>query len=193
MLALMALNRRLSNPELHDLLGFTLVGDDRTGLVAAGLITSKPEGRPYVHELTDRGWAWCGGEMEAGTPPPPRPRSTLVPALYLLLARFGQLMRREKLVLADLVTEDVDIESRIRAAYRELASSPRGWVGLVELRPLLGDAPTDEVDAVLTELSRTGQAHLVPESNRKALTEAARAAAVRIGGEDNHLISLVAS
>jgi hypothetical protein len=35
--------------------------------------------------------------------------------------------------------------------------------------------------------------HLVPEANRKALTVADHEAAVRIGGEENHLISIEAS
>jgi hypothetical protein len=85
------------------------------------------------------------------------------------------------------------LEEAIRAAYRKLAAEPRDWVGLADLRPLLGAAPKTEVDAVLKHLSRTGQAHLVPESNRKALAAVDRAAAVRIGGEDNHLLSIEAS
>jgi len=84
-----------------------------------------------------------------------------------------------------------DLETRIRVAYRELVREPRGWVALVDLRPKLG-APANEVDAVLKELSRTGKAHLVPEDNRKVLTPADREAAIRIGGEDNHLLSIEA-
>jgi hypothetical protein len=87
----------------------------------------------------------------------------------------------------------VEIENRIRAAYSKLARSSRGWVGLVDLRPMLGDVSTQDVDAVLKELSRTGQAHLVPESNRKVLNAADHEAAIRIGGEENHLISIEAS
>jgi hypothetical protein len=203
MFTLMALAREVSNPELRIIVGFAIDGKERIQLNDLDLVASRKEGRCFVHELTDRGWAWCGDELAAKTPPPPSPRSTLVPAVYVLLGEFDAYLRREKLRLADVFAPDlpavdteltaVEIESRIRTAYRKLARSPRDWVGLVDLRPLLGEAPTPDVDAVLKELSRTGQVHLVPESNRKALTAADHEAAIRIGGEDNHLISIEAS
>jgi hypothetical protein len=83
-----------------------------------------------------------------------------------------------------------DLEARIRAAYRELARSPRDWVGLVDLWPKLGDVQRKDVEAVLKEMSRTGKLHLVPESNRKTLRAVDHEAAVRLGGDDNHLISI---
>jgi hypothetical protein len=195
MFALMALAREVSNPELREIVGFAIDGEVRREL-NKGLVTSRKQGRSFVHELTDDGWAWCAGELGARTPPPPSPRSTLVAALYLALAGVDDYLRREKLRPADvfaLTASPDDIESRIRAAYRVLAHSPRDWVGLVKLRPMLGGAPAKDVDAVLKKLSRTGQAHLVPESNRKTLTPADHESAVRIGGEDNHLISIEAS
>lgn len=63
----------------------------------------------------------------------------------------------------------------------------------MDLRPLLDGAPASEVDAVLKELSRQGRLHLAPESNRKALTDADHEAAIRVGGEDNHLLSIEVS
>ncbi|GLZ41934.1 hypothetical protein [Actinokineospora sp. NBRC 105648] len=196
MFTLMSLSREVSNPELQDLVGFTLVGADRRRLNDLQLVASRKQGRLFVHELTDSGWAWCDEELGAGEAP--APRSSLGVALYILLGGLDRYLRREKLRLADVFTPDVEltadeIESRIRTAYRKLAPSPRDWVGLVDLRPMLGDAPTRDVDAVLKELSRTGQAHLIPEANRKTITAADRDAAVRIGGEDNHLLSIEAS
>jgi hypothetical protein len=38
------------------------------------------------------------------------------------------------------------------------------------------------------DMSKAGQAHLAPDPDRKALTAADREAAIRIGGEDNHLL-----
>ncbi|MEV7098251.1 hypothetical protein AB0M80_35965 [Amycolatopsis sp. NPDC051045] len=194
MFALMVLGREVPNPELKELVGFTLTGKERTQLKDAGYITSEKVGRPFVHELTDEGWGWCEKELGEKTPPPPRPQSTLCSVLYLVLSGFDEFRRGRKLRLADVFgappqpTED--LETRIRVAYRELVREPRGWVGLVDLRPKLGGAPAAEVDAVLKELSRTGQVHLVPEDNRKALTAADHEAAIRIGGEDNHLLSI---
>ncbi|MDT7803164.1 MAG: hypothetical protein QOI78_6597 [Actinomycetota bacterium] len=200
MFTLMVLGREVSNPELQERVGFTLTGKERTQLKDGGYITSEKIGRPFVHQLTDRGWAWCEAEMNEQAPPPPRPQSVLCSALYLVLSGLGGFLRQEKLRPADVFgvkvdgepepqAESEDLEGRIRIAYRELVKEPRGWVGLVDLRPKLGE-PADEVDAVLKELSAAGKIHLVPEDNRKALTAAHHEAAIRIGGEDNHLLSI---
>jgi hypothetical protein len=198
MLTLMALAREVSNPELRTIVGFAIDGKDRVRLNELDLVASRLEGRSFVHVLTDRGWAWCGDELGAKTPPPPTSRSTLVTAFYILLDGLDGYLRRENLRVAHVfapVVEltTVEIEDRIRIAYRKLAQSPRDWVGLADLRPMLGEVSTQDVDAVLRELSRTGQVHLVPESNRKALTAADHEAAIRIGGEDNHLLSIETS
>jgi hypothetical protein len=198
MLALMVLAREVSNPELRTIVGFSIDGKVRVELNELRFVASRMQGRCYVHELTDQGWAWCADELGQTTAPPPSPRSTLVTVMYTIFGGLDEYLRREKLRLADVFAPSVEltaaeIESRIRAAYRKLAPSPRDWVGLVDLRPLLGDAPTQEVDAVLKELSRIGQVHLVPESNRKTLTPADHDAAVRIGGEDSHLLSIEVS
>jgi len=195
MLVLMVVAREMSNPELDEMVGFKLDGKERRQLNELDFVASERRGRPFYHELTERGWAWCEEELSQGEAPPPR--SSLGSALYVVLGGLGRHLRREKLRLADLFMPEVDltveeIESRIRIAYRKLSRSPRDWVALVELRPMLGEASTVDVDAVLKELSRSGQAHLVPESNRKALTAADHEAAIRIGGEDNHLISIEA-
>ncbi|ANN17073.1 hypothetical protein SD37_16415 [Amycolatopsis orientalis] len=197
MLALMVIAREVPNPELRDIVGFPLDGQDRTKLNKLDLVTSERSsvlrGRPFVHELTERGWAWCEEELSVGEAP--LPRSSLGSALYVLLGGLERHLRREKLRLVDLFMPEVEltaeeIESRIRIAYRKLSRTPKDWVALVDLRPMLGAASTVDVDTVLKELSRSGQAHLVPESNRKALTAADHAAAIRVGGEDNHLLSI---
>ncbi|MFK0248397.1 hypothetical protein ACIQUM_27200 [Amycolatopsis azurea] len=199
MFVLMVLAREVSNPEFDELVHFRLEKKEREELDRLGLITcGRSEvlrGRPYVHELTEQGWAWC--EEELSVEEAPTPRKSLISALYVLLNGLGRHLRRENLRLIDVFMPKVEltaeeIESRIRIGYRKLARTPRDWVALAELRPMLGEASAVDVDAVLKELSRSGQAHLVPESNRKALTDADHAAAIRIGGEDNHLISIEA-
>lgn len=192
MLTLMAVNRDLSNPQLRDLVGFTLTGREREQLNDLKLVES--QGRPFVHTLTDAGWAWCEREL-AKKKPERRPNSVLGVTLYVILGGLGEYLRREHLRLANVFEPAVEltpdeIERRVRIAYGKLARSPRDWVRLAELRPMLGDAPTRDADAVLKQLSRTRQAHLVPESDRRALTPADHDAAIRLGGEDNHLISI---
>jgi hypothetical protein len=71
-----------------------------------------------------------------------------------------------------------------------LAKEPRDWVRLADLRPLLNGAGQTDVDGVLKSMSRAREAQLAPDPDRKSLTAADRAAAVRIGGEDNHLIAI---
>ena len=85
-------------------------------------------------------------------------------------------------------TATVALTDRIRSAYNLLADRPGQWVSLVDIRLWLQDVPRADLDAALRELACTGQASLAPESNQKALTPEQRAAAVRLGGQDKHLI-----
>ncbi|MCU1686975.1 MAG: hypothetical protein JWQ81_7714 [Amycolatopsis sp.] len=199
LLTLMALAREVSNPELEGIARFKLDGKERNQLNKLNLVASEFRKRPetgrkcYFHVLTDSGWAWCEEELHTGELS--APYGSLGAALYVVLGGIHRHLRRENLRPLDLFLPDVEvtvdeIESRIRTAYRKLARSPGDWVGLVDLRRMLGDAPTADVDAVLKELSRTRQVHLVPESNRKTLTPDDHSAAIRIGGEDSHLLSI---
>jgi hypothetical protein len=61
---------------------------------------------------------------------------------------------------------------------------------LAALRKHLTEVPRDELDAALLRLERQPGVSLIPEENRKTLTEDDRAAALRIGNEDNHLIAI---
>jgi hypothetical protein len=85
--------------------------------------------------------------------------------------------------------DGASLERRVRQAYTELAGRPGGWVSLTRLRKHLGNPPKDELDAVLSDMSRQPTVYLIPEANQKILTAEDRAAAVYSGGEDKHLIS----
>jgi hypothetical protein len=86
-------------------------------------------------------------------------------------------------------------EESVRRAYNQiLKDSGRGakgndMVGLVELRPMLGHMSRAEQDATLKSMSRGRILDIWQEDNRKALTQPDHDAALRLGGEDNHLIS----
>ncbi|MGW1059888.1 hypothetical protein [Micromonospora rubida] len=86
-----------------------------------------------------------------------------------------------------------DVEERIRAAYRELAKAPGAWVGLADLRDRLGDADRAVVDDALRAMLRRDGVRIIPVANSKSLTARDRAAAVRIGEEDNHALSIGAA
>lgn len=81
-----------------------------------------------------------------------------------------------------------DIETLIRKAYAQLADRPNAWVSLTQLRPLLGDAPRDVVDAVLCHMIGLPDVRLVPWENQKTLTQEDREAAVVIGDQPKHRI-----
>ncbi|GIH52931.1 hypothetical protein SAMN05421833_109249 [Microbispora rosea] len=81
-----------------------------------------------------------------------------------------------------------DVETLIRKAYAQLADRPNAWVSLTRLRPLLGDAPRNVVDAALRHMIGLPDVRLVPESNQKMLTDEDRGAAVVIGDQAKHLI-----
>jgi len=81
-----------------------------------------------------------------------------------------------------------DIETLIRKAYAQLADMPNTWVSLTQLRPLLGDAPRDQVDTALRRMIALPDVRLVPWESQKSLSQADRDAAVVIGDQPKHRI-----
>lgn len=80
--------------------------------------------------------------------------------------------------------------TKIRQAYTELATyHGRTWVRLAELREEAGLSRPD-FDAAITAMGEDGHANLIPESRQADLTHADRAAALRFGGQDKHLVSM---
>jgi hypothetical protein len=184
---LMRLNRDVLNTELtKENVKLTVPG--RNKLNKAGLIESDTSTKPYVHRITDDGIRWC--ENALATVEAPSGTGPLVREMFGLLRSFLPFLRRHGIRLADVFRSDDDLESVIRAAYLELSVKPQDWVRLAKLRPKLNGADKDEVDAVLLEMVKTGTVHLAPDSNRKVLTEDDHAAALRIAGEDNHLVAI---
>ncbi|MGC4879964.1 hypothetical protein ACLQ26_27310 [Micromonospora sp. DT43] len=87
-------------------------------------------------------------------------------------------------------SEPDGVEDRVRDAYQRLADAPGSLVSLARLRGSLEDVARDDLDRVLRAMDRRREIHLEPDPNRKALTQAVRDAAVTIGGEDKHLITI---
>jgi hypothetical protein len=193
LLALMAEAREISNTELKERLGFTLDGAERRKLNDLKLVASRKQGRAFVHELTDDGWAWCSKELSRSAPPR---AGSAGGALYSVLAGLNRYLERNDLKLSDIFGSTSeqppinDAESRIRSAYKILARENGEWVRLSRLRPLLGDLSRAEVDTALQRMNRDPHVNLVPDSNQKTLTNEERESAVRIGGENKHLLSL---
>lgn len=189
---LMAVAREIDNTTLAETTGIRITGDVRRRLNELGLVTSTREGgKPFVHDLTKEGWLRARAEFTAERPARPGYYGY---AFFAVLNSLDRFLNRENRPLGDVfqpeVDEELDLESLIKLAYRKLAPKPGDWVHLAKLRPLLNGASKDEVDAVLKALGRKQDVTLAPNPNRKVVTADDRAAAVLIGGDENHLIAI---
>jgi hypothetical protein len=189
---LMAVAREIDNTELEEVTGIRITGDVRRRLNDLGLVSSTRTGnKPYVHDLTDEGWVRCRYELKAQRPTRPGYYGY---AFFAVLNGLDRYLGRERRELADVFQPDVDgaadLETRIRAAYRKLAPKPGDWVHLAKLRPLLNGASREDIDGVLLALGRKQEITLAPNPNRKDVSADDRAAAVRIGGDENHMMSI---
>ncbi|MGH3280480.1 MAG: hypothetical protein ACRDNW_15265 [Trebonia sp.] len=203
--ALLAAARKVSNSELETQIGMRLTGRERRRLNDLKLVESARAGREFEHELSDGGWRWCADELAAG----PAGRGTILErSLYLTLGMFERYTTAARLSLADVAALDIkarprgrhkrrdtaegdgDLSVRVAAAYQALAPAPGEFVKLRELRDRLGDIPRLTLDGALTTMFSAQCVNLVPQSNQQALTAADREAALRLGGEQKHLISI---
>jgi hypothetical protein len=192
LVALMMLVTEAANTDIDARFGFTIDKLVRERLEKAGYITSRKKGRGIAHELTDPGWRRCREELS--TPPPdraPKPYRLLYGALQCIADH----LTRSDGTIGDFFPPPSDpstaaIAERIRSEYKVLAAEPGAWVSLTRLRAAVGDLPRACVDEALLALDLQPAVSLIPEANQKALSASDRAAAIRIGGEDKHLLSI---
>lgn len=163
----------------------------RNDLRDRGFITVVEKPR-IVLELTEKGWGRAIEELDADVPPR---GGALGGTLYLLLHFLRGYLDQNDLSAADLFAvrapaSPSDLETQIRKTYGELAPRAGAYVMLEDLRAGLGGTAQADVDTVLVQLDRAQKIHLVPESNQKVLTAGQRAAAIRIGNQDMHLLAI---
>jgi hypothetical protein len=201
--ALLGEARQVANPELEQLIGVRLDGAERRDLNDRKLVESNRVGRAYAHELSDAGWRWCRNELAVA---PGERAGSLERAHYRVFAVLARYLDAAGLSLADIVRPDADADAdasvavnavnaaglagRIEAAYRSLAPGSGEFVSLRALRLRLPDRPRPDVDAALAALFAGQRINLIPQSNQRALSDDDREAALRIGGEYKHLISI---
>ena len=196
MIALAALGGECSNAVLAKTYRLDLIRKFRDRLNKDGLIESRKENRSFTHALTEKGWKQVESEMDAEVPP----RSgSAAGALYALLAGLKPATQRagglKALPAGEVGTPpkppvEGDLKDQIRSAYNALAKRPQDWVMLRDLRPRLGGAAKSEVDSVLKQMNRTREIVLTLKEDQSALTPEDRAAAVRIGVDDMHMLSM---
>lgn len=193
MIALMALNRETFNADLKRRYRLDLKKPARVKLNGEGLVQSRKLGaKGFAHELTDAGWAWAAAELDAKVP---RPAGSAGGALYALLNGLKVALDARGMVIQELFAPAAadpagSLRDRIRQAYRNLASRPWDWVELRDLRTQLGDWPRREVDLELIRMFREKDINLTLHEDRGRLTQADRDAALRLGVEDMHLMSM---
>lgn len=211
LLALMTFVDEVANPEIKARYGFPIDGKIRERLKADGYIADRRDGtrpgRPFVLSLEEKGWLWCRDEFSM---PPAKEMPKSYRLLYGVLNNVDLYLRRSNCQMADFFSAEAapaaeagarpatgkhalgadSVEKRIRLAYQALVREPRGWIGLRLLRQELGDLPRGDVDEGLLRLDLLPGVYLQPESDQKNLTDADRAAAIRIGGELKHLLSI---
>lgn len=200
LIVLMAEAREISNPELKERYQVTLDGKSRQKLNAAGYVSSVRVGRSFVHVLDDKGWDRVHRDLDFDSPRA-RALGAALSALHGNLRdrvlrdgpyrRFGEMFARP--AGADDVVPDAagdDLEARLRAAYAELAAHPGAWVRHTDVRRRAGDVPPDALDRVFRELSHAEDVEMMPESNQKTLSAEDRRNAVRVGGQDTHLMAI---
>ena len=188
LLVLMIKAAPVPNTFLTNVAKVSLKPDYRKALVDEKLINVTVS--PIVMELTEKGWAYAIEELGAEAPPR---AGALGGTLYVLLDYLRGYLDLNNLAAAQFFVaraEAVDLETRIRKTYAQIARSPGDYIMLASLRDGLADAARAEVDAALVALERAPEVNLIPESNQKVLTAAERAAAVRIGNQDKHLIAI---
>lgn len=83
-------------------------------------------------------------------------------------------------------------KAAIREVVRRLTPNQGDRVSLVDVRAALpSDVPRAEVDAALKALVvEDHDTVITPQSNRKALSDDQRAAAVWVGGQEKHFIAV---
>ena len=192
--ALLGEARQVANPELEQLIGVRLDGAERRDLNDRKLVESTRAGRAFAHELSDAGWRWCRDELAVA---PGERAGSLERAHYRVFALFARYLDAAGLTLADIALPApaappvaADLAACIEAGYRSLAATAGQFVSLRELRLRLPARPRTDVDEALAALFTAQRINLIPQSNQRALSDEDREAALRIGGEYKHLISI---
>ncbi len=187
LMVLMLENREVPNPELTKQFKIKFTPADRERLNDDGLLKTAFS-RPLVHKITTKGIEWCMNDLVEGEPP--SRSGPLTRANAELLRRFVRYHQKHGTLAEVIRSGGMDLESLIRSVYLDLSDGPQDWIRLARIRPKLDSAEKSEVDETLLKMMKTGTVHLAPDSNRKVLTEADHEAAVRVGGEDKHLIAI---
>ncbi|MGC5664913.1 hypothetical protein ACN261_32050 [Micromonospora sp. WMMD723] len=88
----------------------------------------------------------------------------------------------------DAEPEPATVDDLVVATVGRLAAGAGDWVHMVRLRTALPQVPRAGLDDVLRRLERASRVVIAPESAQWCATADELAAAIRIGGQDKHLV-----
>lgn len=201
LMVLMVEAREVLNTELRDRYGLDVRKPQRDKLVRLHYVASRRSGRTVALQLDDKGWVRMQSDFDFKARGAAAVGAALT-ALHAslrdrLLARSGAANLAELFAQSEMRAElfgqsemRAGLGPRVRTTYDALAQEPGAWVSLTRLRPFFADVPRADLDEALRELSRRDGVNIVPESNQKALTAADSEAALRLGGQENHLLAI---
>ncbi|MGK5684906.1 hypothetical protein [Actinoplanes sp. URMC 104] len=199
LVVLMVEAREVLNTELQQKYGLDVRKPTRDKLARLHYVSNRKSGRTTALQLDDKGWVRMQSDLNFKA----RGATALGAALTALhadlrerlLERSGaanltELFAQTEMRAAGKKAAEDDLRPRVLSTYEALALHPGVWVSLTRLRPFFADVPRARLDDALLRLSDSGEATFVPESNQKALTAADHEAALRLGGQENHLLAI---
>ncbi|MQM28862.1 hypothetical protein [Glycomyces albidus] len=189
----------VTNTALKASFGLDVGAGERENLAAAGYLTflrARSSGQPYLYELTAAGRERAVEELAGSADPKSAINLRVVYALFNAVHRFLQRnhVPAEAVFNADRHDIGGDLDSPVGDAvakeYGNLAEGPGAWVPLRALRDALPNIDRGELDDTLKLLLRRRVIRLTSEANRRTLSEADKAAALNIGGDDKHWMAI---
>ncbi|BAL86469.1 hypothetical protein AMIS_12490 [Actinoplanes missouriensis 431] len=200
LIVLMAEAREVLNTELRETYGLDVRKPARDKLGRKGYAVSRKNGRTFALELGDKGWVHVQEQLNFRSNGATAQAAALTALLNGLrsrvLDRSGCTSFAELFALTDVrgsasaPEQGQVLRTRIVNAYDALTDEPGGWVSLTRLRRFFGDVPRADLDEALRRVSREPGVTLAPQSNQKVLTDTDHAAALHIGGQDKHVLSI---
>lgn len=191
----------VTDPILHE--RFSLkIGMKRQELSRAGFITvaDKKVKNAYVYSLTGKGRTRALAALAEPAPPGAKGAMADVRLLYAISNVLHRVIEEHglddgkvfKSVGSDLrePQSNQTLEGQVLAAYQGLSKRHGDLVSLVRLRDRLADIKRETLDRTLKTMDRQRMIQLEPDPNRKALPAEALEAAVSVGGEDKHFITI---
>ncbi len=177
----------MTNGELKKVGGVEIVRQDREFLAAHKLIDFEQH-RSYHYRLTQTGARWIDESFARGLPP--ARAGAAAGTLYMVWKALCHSLERSLRQTSVSSFLNPSAEQQVRDVYTWYAGQTGRTVSLRAIREGLPELGREELDQVLDTMSLHPDVSLLPEPNRKALSQADREAAVLIGGQDRHGLAI---